>query len=618
VTREVLTRNGYVYRNVIFGLASDPLDGMFLRIDDQMRIELPAGTGQGFLRHKSLILVAAGGAVAEVGALTFLAPGARSVAPQLTALPSVAAYHDLRWIFADGQSWIGFAAVLLVVLVARAAMDATLLRLAWPRELAAPRFSRAFGSCLALTALCWVLLSPAVTLAFGVAVLPFSWPFLGALPIILGVLLVLSHGGTIVAWWRRLPPPRAMGWLVASFAALTAAGAAIAHLGTAGAVPVAAVAGLVNARAWYGMAQLAARVPPRSTSWVPGRVLLAIPFAPLAGLLVLVLVVGVARLMFTGTIRLLPGHSGTVSISSASFGSGNGTRPSAAPPGSSGTLGATGTARPAGGDAGQAPKAGAVLVVEGWGSWCCDAANGLRALEPGMVVRQFSYRGLDAAGNPVRTNDNDVPLPELGDKIAEQLEYLHRLTHSPVDIVAESEGTLGVYAMLARHPGLPLGSVTLLSPIVEPGQLTFPVTDASAVPPAALAALNHLVGRISPYGGDGARELLASVSQFGAEYFSGAGKDTQLSHWLAVIPLADALTLPACTLPGNVVVVPAFHGGLLGDPDVLRMVARFIAGMPVASEPDTGQARLRAAAEVIAGSAVAWRMPDVSASCPSP
>jgi hypothetical protein len=381
-----------------------------------------------------------------------------------------------------------------------------------------------------------------------------------------------------------------------------------------GAVPVAAVAGLVNARAWYAMAQIAARMPPRSTSWAPGRVLLAIPFAPLAGLLVLVLVVGVARLMFTGTIKLLPGQGATVSVSPAGFGPGS-ARPPAAPSGSR-PPGAAGTT--ASGYGGSMPKAGAVLVVEGWGSWCCDAANDLRALEPGMVVRQFSYRGLDAAGKPVRTNDDDVPLPELGDKIAAQLEYLHRLTHSPVDIVAESEGTLGVYAMLARHPGLPVGSVTLLSPIVEPGQVTIPVTDADAVPPAALAELNHLIGTISPYGGNGARELLDSVSQFGAEYFSGAGKGVQVSRWLAVIPLADALTLPACTLPGNVVVIPAFHGGLLGDPEVLPMVARFIAGQSVAGDPNTAQARLRAAAEAIAGSAVAWRMPDMSVPCASP
>jgi hypothetical protein len=603
---------------------------MFLRIDDQMRIELPAGQGQGFLRHQGLILVATGGTVAEAVALTLWAPGARPVAPQLTALPSLAAYHDLRWIFADGQSWLGFAGVVLGVLVGRSALDTVLLRLAWPRGAAAPRRSRAFWSCLALTALCWLLLSPAVTLAFGVAVLPFSWPFLGALPIICGVVAVLSHGGTIVAWWRRLPPPRALAWLLASFAALTGAGAAMSHLSApgwgAGALPVAALAGLANARAWYGMAGIAARVPPRSTSWVPGRVLLAIPFAPLAGLLVLALVVGVARLMFTGTIRLLPGDvPSTVAATSAGLGSVNGTGPLAPPPWGSGQAAASarpdaiGAVRPGDEPAGIGrPQGGAVLVVEGWGSWCCDAANGLRALEPGIVVRQFSYRGLDVAGNPVRTNDDDLPLPELGDKIAAQLQYLHRLTHSPVDIVAESEGTLGVYAMLARHPGLPVGSVTLLSPIIEPGQVTFPGTGAKAVPPAALAELNHLVGTISPYGGNGARELLASVSQFGARYFSGAGKGTALSRWLAVIPLADALTLPACALPGNVIVVPAFHGGLLGDPDVLPMVARFIAGDPVAGDPGTGQGRLRAAAEAIAGSAVAWRMPDVSAACARP
>ena len=68
-----------------------------------MRTELHA---EGFLRHRGLILAAAGGAVVEGGLLTLLAPNARSVAPQVTAPPSLAAYHDLRWLFADGQSWL--------------------------------------------------------------------------------------------------------------------------------------------------------------------------------------------------------------------------------------------------------------------------------------------------------------------------------------------------------------------------------------------------------------------------------------------------------------------------------------------------------------------------------
>ena len=585
----------YLYTKVIKGLASDRLARMFLPIDGHMRVERLAGGGGEFLRHKGLILTAAGGAVAEAGVLMLAAPAARPVAPQLTALPSVAAYHDLRWLFADSQPWLGFTAALLAVLAARAALDATLLRLAWPGDRVPPAFGRAFGSCLALTALCWLLLSPAATLAFGVAVLPFSWPLLGALPIVGGVLAVLCHGGTMAAWWRRLPPPGALAWLLASIVALTASGAAIARSGAGWSLVIAGLAGLVNARAWLGMAQLAARLPARSSSWAPGRLLLAIPLAPLAGLAVLALVVGVTRLMFTGTIKVLPGHGGPLGVSAAGFGTGDRNGPAG-----------HGHAR---------PRAGAVLVVEGWGSWCCDAADGLRSLEPGMVVRQFSYQGLDRAGNPVRTNDDDLPLPELGDRIAAQLRYLHQLTRARVDIVAESEGTLGVYAMLARHPGLPVGSVTLLSPIIEPGQVSFPRGGGTAVPAAALGELNHLVGTISPYGGGGARELFASASQFGSAYFSGAAEGSPVSRWLAVIPLADALTLPACPLPGNVVVVPAFHGGLLGDPGVLPMVAAFIAGHDVAHQPDAGQRRLRASAEVIAGSAVAWRMPGVYGAC---
>src|SRR6202161_2119631 len=158
-----------------------------------MRTELPA---EGFLRHRGLILVAVGGAVTEGGLLTLLAPAARPVAPQVTAMPSLAAYHDLRWLAGRG-------------------------------ELPAPRLSRSFASCAALTALAWLLLTPAATLAFGVAVLPFSWPFLAAFPIMLWIVVALSHGGTVQAWWRRLPPLRAVAWLLGSFAALTADGGGV-------------------------------------------------------------------------------------------------------------------------------------------------------------------------------------------------------------------------------------------------------------------------------------------------------------------------------------------------------------------------------------------------------
>jgi hypothetical protein len=267
-----------------------------------------------------------------------------------------------------------------------------------------------------------------------------------------------------------------------------------------------------------------------------------------------------------------------------------------------------------------APASVAVLVIGGWGSSCCNDVDGLRAELPGFEIRQFSYLGLGANGGPLASGPDadDVPLPELGDRLASQVEAFHALTHKPIDVVAESEGSLGVYAMLDRHPGLPVNAVVLLSPIVEPGQLTYPPgADGSSVSEEALDELNYLIGSMSPFGPDGAAELLNSVSEFGARYFASAaavlGAGGKAIHWLAVVPLADAVTLPVCGLPSDVLVVPALHGGLLGDPSVLPVVAQFVSGHDVT---DTSDSQLRADAELITGAAAAWRMPDVSASCP--
>src|SRR5580700_10110690 len=82
---------------------------------DHMGTGFPA---EGFLRHRGLILTAAGAAVGEGGLLTLFAPNARSVAPQVTALPSIAAYHDLRWLFTDTQSQLWFGGLVAAVLIA--------------------------------------------------------------------------------------------------------------------------------------------------------------------------------------------------------------------------------------------------------------------------------------------------------------------------------------------------------------------------------------------------------------------------------------------------------------------------------------------------------------------
>ena len=578
-----------------------------------------------FFRHRGLIAFSAGGAMAEAIVLSYLAPSARPLAPQVTALPPLAAYHDLRWLFAFNQSWLGFTSVLVVLVVVRAAVDAVLIQLAWPRQpdsavqpdpaipsLARPRFLTSVVSCIVLTVLVGLVLSPVVTLMFGVALLPFSWPYLAAVPILLGTAVALSQGGVGQAWWRRLPPARTAAWVLATFLILSLASALMAHLDTAGIVAVAGLAGVLDARAWYGLTTAAVRRSAEKplhpwhwratlqqirrslhgrTSWVP--------VAPLAAVMVIALVVGVTRLAFTGTVRFA--HDTSEVVASADEAAGLIPSRGSDQGGQSKTVTA-------------AKPEGAVLVVEGFGSSCCHAADSLRAAEPGMLVRQFSYRGLNAAGQPIPYGPaaGDLSIQALGDRMAVQVDQLWKQAGVPVDVVAESEGTLGLYAMLARHPHVPVKSVTLLSPIVEPDQLG---QAGGTVPGAALTTLNNLVGGMSPYGSSGAQELIDSVSEVGARYFEQVSRDRTLP-WLAVIPLADAVTLPACPWPQNVIFVDAFHGGLLGNASVRQLVEGFLTGGG-AQVDSASQRQLRSTAELIAAAATAWRMPELSTACPA-
>jgi hypothetical protein len=574
-----------------------------------------------FFRHRGLIAFAAGGAMVETLALSFLAPYARPLAPQVTALPPLAVYHDLRWLFAFNQSWLGFTGVLVLLVMARSAVDAILIRLAWPygsaRDVAAvarPRFLASMLSCMVLTVLVGLVMSPVVTLMFGVALVPFSWPYLGAVLILLGTAVALSQGGVGQAWWRRLPPLGTAAWVIASFLILSLAAVLVAHLDTAGMVAAAGLAGVFNARAWYGLTTAAVtrsvERPPHPWYWRAAlqRIRWAlrdrtswVPLAPLAAVMVLVLAVGMTRLAFTGTVRFT---SGTGDAAAATLITGT----------ESSGLPALGSADPGarGGASGTRPH-GALLVVGGFGSSCCHEADALRAAEPGLVVRQFSYLGLDASGQPVPYGPvaGDLSIQVLGDRMAAQLEQLYQQARTPVDVVAESEGTLGLYAMLARHPRLPVGSLVLLSPIVEPGQVG---QAGETVPGDLLDTLNDLVGGMTRYGSSGAQELIDSVSEVGASYFAMVSHDKGLP-WLAVVPLADAVTLPACPWPHNMIFVDAFHGGLLGDASVRQMIVSFLDSGSAGAD-GTSQRQLRTAAQLIAAAATAWRMPELRPACP--
>jgi hypothetical protein len=546
---------------------------------------------EGFWRHRGLIAFSAGCAMTEAAVLTAFAPAAKSLAPQVTALPPLAVYHDLRWLFGYNRSWLEFAAGVVVLLLGRSALNTILVLLSWPRDTRAPRPALTFAASLAFTLVAGILMVPIATLVFGVAVLPFSWPLLAAVPVLLALALPLSHGGVSPTWWRRLPPPRAAGWVVVCFFEYSLLAVAITRLPPAWIVVVAALAGVVNARAWYGLTAAVVR-PSRAR----GHPLIAwIPIAPLVALSIFALAIGTTRLLFD-----MAAGSPRTGLAAAS----------------AGIAAAASQARALAGPLQGHVRRPPVLVIAGFGSTCCHAARGLQRVAPGMFIEQFSYLGLTAGGRPIPQGPDasNLSIQELGDRIAAQVRHLHAQSGRPVSLVAESEGSLGVYAMFARHPDVPVGSVALLSPIVAPGQVSFPDAghEGTAVASGyALGMLNRFVGALSPFGEAGAGRLLDSVNSVGARYAAATAELRTSRRWLALVPLADAVTLPACTLPSNVLFVPAFHGGLLGDRAVLGTVRNFLSGRRVSGERD-----LRTAAEILSSAAAAWRMPVPSA--PSP
>src|SRR5262249_60513058 len=91
-----------------------------------------------FLAHRGLIAVCCATAMAEAALLVAFAPAARGLAPQVTALPPLAIFHDLRWLYSAQRSWLWVALLLAAPLAARSALTTGLLRLARPARLPHP------------------------------------------------------------------------------------------------------------------------------------------------------------------------------------------------------------------------------------------------------------------------------------------------------------------------------------------------------------------------------------------------------------------------------------------------------------------------------------------------
>src|SRR5258707_12344115 len=72
-----------------------------------------SGSARGFVAYRGLIALSAGAAMAEAALLCWLAPPARSLAGQGTAVAPLTVFHDLRWVYGYDRSWLGFAGLLV-------------------------------------------------------------------------------------------------------------------------------------------------------------------------------------------------------------------------------------------------------------------------------------------------------------------------------------------------------------------------------------------------------------------------------------------------------------------------------------------------------------------------
>lgn len=368
---------------------------------------------RGFFKRGGLILPAVLAPAIEASLLAIWGLGdAISLAPQVTAPTPFGLFHDLRWISVYHNSWPVLALEILGVLFLRSLWVAWVVQRSWPDDEPPPMAAASLRAIIFLV-IASVLLLPWVALLFGLALTHISFLFFAALPPVLAIALAIHGGAASHAagrWWRWRPTAASLGWILASFLWLTLAGALMRSVPAPLAVPVAALAGLANARAWFGIVQSVVRR--RERRRVRGLV-------PVAVGTTFLIVVGGSAIGFAVTTS---DHAEPV--------------PGLAAP----------AARP-----GQTP----VLIAAGLYS----------RLEPvppvelprGHVAWRFSYAGVDEEGRPLPYGPADTlqPVTVSARRMAEQVDLLARAYGRPVTIVAESAGALVARTYITQFGATP-------------------------------------------------------------------------------------------------------------------------------------------------------------------
>jgi hypothetical protein len=530
--------------------------------------------GTGLLARPKLLLPAVLGPVAETAAIMILGPkGSAALGPQLTAPPPFDLFHDLRWISVYHNSWPLLAIELLAAIGFRSAYVAWMLQGAWPRE-HAPAMPAAALRAAPFYAASTILLLPWVAILFGMALTHLSYLFFVAVPPALAIVLVVHRGALAQAagrWWRWQPSWFSLAWIVGSFAWLTAAGAIISVSPLPVALPVAAAAGLLNAKA---MITITASIAGADE----GQHLEHPTLVPVALVTTFVVVVGGAFVGFAAAVPQRGGFDQTVGIPAS---------------------------------AGGHP----VLVAAGFNShW--DPPPHL-PLPSGFTAWRYSYRGLGPGNELLSYGPTDTlqPLLVSARRMGEQVDALHRAYGEPVTIVAESEGALvaRIYLLRIYRPGsgdvdravlldMPIGDSSVYYP--PPGSQGWGVASGWGL--RALAAVVRNLGPLkvsadAPVFRDIAECRSLMVDAVHAQ--APAGVDLVTVQALAdAVDAIGGLEVPA----SRRYVVASAHGGLIAQRSVQSLIYDSLSGR-LGQQSSTSLTAVR----VISAVASPWQAPGL-------
>jgi hypothetical protein len=524
--------------------------------------------------HRGLVVVCALAAVLETVLVSVFAPTASlGLATQVVAPPPFGAFHDLRWIVVYHESWLGLAFELLAFVVFRAGLTTVCLRAAWPSDVPEEPLAVTVRRSVVFTIVVGVLLAPWAGLMFALAVVSLSWLFFVAIPVVLFLALLVHGGAVTTTWWGRTLSLRSIGWVLVSFAALTVFGSLLTTCPPWARVPIAALAGVVNAWLWLRVvdAVLHRRRAPR-----------AFPVAPVGVVAVLAVVVFGTVAGFAVAQRPLPRL----------------VSPAAA---------ATEWRPPS-----TAAKGPPLVVVTGFNTkWGGRASQYVHVDLPQW---RFSYRGSTPdAPLPYTASDTHRSLHDLVRELRVQVDTYHRATHRLVTIVAESEGALLAKAYVASTPDAPVRNLVMLSPLVEPGRVYYPVDGQEgwgAGGAAAMRGFAWALADVSPVDVTPDTPFLRSIVDDGPALQRLVSCRLPGVRQVAVLPLDTGVSAPVprgLGIPS--IVVPSFHGGMLDDASTANVVQHVVRGERVDADDAWS-----VAAHVISAGASAWQVPQLSTS----